>query len=158
MHLSQRTWPAIASAIWAILFGGLNLYWTFGGRWLTSRLGESLQESIAENDRQLMIANTIGGLGKLGLGALAITTILPVAVKIPTRVLSLLLITPGILMLLYGFANWSIVTASMLGLIDTPSSIGEASLVWYFWLWEPLWMIGGMLMLATWWVWRRSTY
>lgn len=156
MHLSQRTSPAIATAVWAVFFGGLNIYWTFGGRWLTNHLGESLQTSIAENDQELLIANTVGGIGKLGLGALAIVTILPVARRIPPKLLAFLLLAPGVFMLLYGFANWSIVTAAMLDIIAMPSSIGEAQLSWYFWLWEPLWMIGGVLMLLTWRAWRRN--
>src|SRR5690554_4557594 len=112
MHRSQPTWPAISTAVWAILFGGLNLYWTFGGRWLTDRLGQSLQDGIAENDQQLMIANTAGGIGKLALGAIAIVTILPLAQRIPRFLLSIALVAPAVGIFLYGFLNWSIATAA----------------------------------------------
>ena len=156
MSRNRSAWPAIATAIWAILFGGLNLYWTFGGRWLTDRLGQSLQDGIAGNDQQLLIANTVGGLGKLGLGVLAIGTLLPVARSISPRLVSLVLITPGVLLIIYGLINWNIVSYAMLGWIDVPSSIGEDQLSWYFWLWEPIWIVGGVLMLLTWWAWKRQ--
>lgn len=157
MHRSQPTWPAISTAIWAILFGGLNLYWTFGGRWLTDRLGQSLQDGIAENDQQLMIANTAGGVGKLALGAIAIVTILPLAGRIPRLLLSIALIAPAVGVFLYGFLNWSIATTALLGFIETPASVGEDALPWYVGLWEPIWMVGGVLLAMTWWVWRKTS-
>ena len=153
---SRKTWPALATAIWAILFGGLNLYWTFGGRWLTEFLGASLQQGIADNDQQLMIANTIGGIGKFGLGAVAILTILPAAKRVPHWLMTLVTFGSGVLLVLYGLANWSIVSLAMMNLIDVPSSIGEDQLPWYFWLWEPLWIIGGVLLILTWWDWRKG--
>lgn len=156
MHRSQPIWPAISTAVWAILFGGLNLYWTFGGRWLTDRLGQSLQDGIAENDQQLMIANTAGGIGKLALGAIAIVTILPLAQRMPRFLLSIALAAPAVGIFLYGFLNWSIATTALLGFIETPSSVGEDALPWYVGLWEPIWMVGGVLLAITWWVWRKA--
>lgn len=156
MHRLPPTWPAIATAIWAVLFGGLNLYWTFGGRWLTNRLGQSLQNGIAADDQQLLIANTVGGVGKLALGLLALATATRFARRIPSRWLSFLLVVPGVGMLLYGLLNWNIVSWAMLGWIDVPSSVGEDQLSWYFWLWEPLWVLGGVLMLLTWRAWRKT--
>lgn len=156
MHRPQPTWPAISMAIWAVLFGGLNLYWTIGGRWLTDRLGQSLQDGIAENDQQLMLANTAGGIGKLMLGAIAIVSILPLAQRPPRLLLSLALIVPAVGMFFYGLLNWSIATAALLGIIETPASVGEDALPWYVGLWEPIWMLGGVLLALTWWAWRKS--
>lgn len=156
MHRSQARWPAISTAIWAVLFGGLNLYWTLGGRGLTGYLGQSIQDGIANNDQQLLLANTVGGIGKLVPGAIAIVSILPIAKRIPRLMLSLALIVPAVGMFLYGFLNWCIATVALIGIIETPESIGETALPWYVGLWEPTWMLGGALLMLTWRAWRQA--
>jgi hypothetical protein len=35
-----------------------------------------------------------------------------------------------------------------LGARDVPTDIGDTAMLWYVLLWEPLWLLGGLLFLA----------
>ena len=36
-----------------------------------------------------------------------------------------------------------------LGALDIPADVGRAAVAWYIFLWEPIWLLGGLLFLAT---------
>lgn len=151
----HSTLPAWLTFIWGLLFGGLNLYWSLGGELGIDYLGERLQEQAAERDTALLVINAIGGFGKIAIGLLAFATIARWGRSIPRRLHLGLLYVGGILLVLYGGANWTQMLLAELGVIDVPASIGEAQVRWYLFLWEPLWIIGGVLMVMTAEVYRR---
>jgi hypothetical protein len=141
--------PAWATFWWGILFGGLNLYWSLGGEFLLDHLGEMIQKQVAEGDTTLLVLNTIGGLGKIAIGFLALATIARWGRAIPRRLHLVLLYLGGVLLVVYGAANWTQMLLVDMGIVDVPRSIGEAQVRWYLCLWEPLWIIGGVLMILT---------
>jgi hypothetical protein len=67
-----------------------------------------------------------------------------------------LLYVGGVFLVLYGVANWTQMLLVEMGVVDVPRSIGEAQVRWYLYLWEPLWIIGGVLMILTAEAYRRS--
>jgi hypothetical protein len=148
--------PAWATFWWGILFGGLNLYWGLGGDFGLDRMGELIQEQAAEGSTSLLVLNTIGGLGKIGIGILALGTIARWGRAIPRTFHLGLLYVGGVFLVLYGGANWTQMLLVEMGVVDVPRSIGEAQVRWYLFLWEPLWIIGGVLMILTAEAYRRS--
>jgi len=152
---SRSTFPAWAAFWWGVLFGGLNLSWSLGGEVLLNRMAESIQEQAAEGDTALLVLNTVGGLGKVVIGILALATIARWGRRIPRRLHLALLYAGGVLLVLYGGANWTQMLLVELGVVDVPRSIGEEQVRWYLLLWEPLWILGGALLLWTAEVYRR---
>lgn len=149
MGARSSTWPAWWTFLWGVLFGALNLWWSLGGDLLLDRMGVRIQEQAAEGDTALLVINTIGGLGKIAIGLLALGTISRWGRRIPYRLHLALLYTGGVLLMLYGGANWTQMLLVELGVVDVPASIGAEQVRWYLLVWEPLWMIGGVLMLLT---------
>lgn len=154
MH-DRLTWPAWGTFWWGILFGGLNLFWSFGGELGLNQMGVAIQDEVAAGSTSMLVLNTIGGFGKIVAGVLALATIKPWAKLIPRRLLSGFLYAVGVMLLLYGGANWTQILMAETGVIDIPASIGPGPLRWYLFLWEPLWIAGGAMMLLTADVYRR---
>jgi hypothetical protein len=50
---------------------------------------------------------------------------------------------------LYG--AFGLVEFGLMGLdaLDVPADVGRAAIAWYVCLWEPVWLLGGILFLAT---------
>lgn len=148
--MGARSLPwAWLTFLWGVLFGALNLWWSLGGDILLDRLGVRIQEQAAEGDTTLMVANTIGGLGKIAIGLLALGTIARWGRRIPWRLHLALLYAGGVLLVLYGGATWTQMLLVELGVVEVPASIGAAQVRWYLFLWEPVWIVGGALMLLT---------
>jgi hypothetical protein len=52
-------------------------------------------------------------------------------------------------MLLYGSALLVQHSLMVTGVIDTPKSLGERASRWHLGLWDPVWITGGILFLAS---------
>ncbi len=46
----------------------------------------------------------------------------------------------------FGLAEFGLMA---LGALDIPADVGRAAVAWYVFLWEPTWLLGGLLFLAT---------
>ncbi len=151
--MNQRfssTWPAWGAFWWGILFGLWNISWSLGGEFGIDWLAESIQEYARAGDTMLLVANTVGGLGKFLAGLLALGTISRWGRAIPRKLHLALLYLGGVLLLLYGAANWTQLLLVELGVMGIPESIGSATIVrWYLFLWEPIWIAGGILLILT---------
>ena len=154
--MTRSPLPAWLSFLWGILFGGLNLYWTAGGDLLVDRLAIAIQEDVAAGDTALLVVNALGGVAKIALGLLALGTIARWGRRIPYRLHLALLYAAGVALLLYGGANWTQMLLVEFGRVDVPVSIGAAQVRWYLLLWEPIWIVGGALLLWTAEAYRRA--
>lgn len=149
MGARSPLWPAWLAFVWGVAFGALNLWWSLGGDVLLGHLGVRIQELVAAGDTTLLVVNTIGGLGKIALGLLALGTISRWGRRIPRRLSLVVLYAGGVLLALYGGANWVQMLLVEAGVVDVPASVGAAQVRWYLLLWEPVWMVGGVLLVLT---------
>lgn len=149
MGARSPLWPAWLAFVWGVAFGALNLWWSLGGDVLLGHLGVRIQELVAAGDTTLLVVNTIGGLGKIALGLLALGTISRWGRRIPRRFSLVVLYAGGVLLALYGGANWVRMLLVEAGVVDVPASVGAAQVRWYLLLWEPVWMVGGVLLVLT---------
>ena len=54
----------------------------------------------------------------------------------------------AVLLTLYGGANVIDHGAMVIGFRDTPEVLGERAARWHLLLWDPVWLLGGLLFLA----------
>lgn len=155
MSVSKSNIPTWGSLIWGLLFGGLNLAWSLGSRLLVDHLAVSIQDDVAKGEQSLMIMNTIGGLGKIALGLLAFATITRLRPHLPHGLVTWTLLISGTLMAMYGTINWMQMLQMEVGFTDVSESIGTENVRWYLLLWEPLWIIGGLMLFWAGQVFRR---
>jgi hypothetical protein len=146
---------AIAACAWSLLFALISTYWGLGGSFGTDHLALSIQEDLRDDDTTLLIENWSGVAAKLVWALLAWTMFRRVTRF--RRIVLLLGWATGILLTLYG--GLGIVEKALMqaGVVDIATSIGEDALIWYLLLWDPYWLLGGLLFLAATWMYQRET-
>jgi hypothetical protein len=92
----------------------------------------------------------IGVLKVLG-GLLALALVRPWGRAVPRRVLLTAAWGGGILMALYGGASWVQEGLMVTGVIAIPPGLGHAAAVWHVLLWDPWWLLGGILFITAAW-------
>lgn len=137
------TWAGSGACGWAFLFAALSVFWAAGGR-----TGLHPLEQEATSSGPLWIAiNVSAGVLKALVGMLAVVLVRSWGQKTYRQ---FLLIAAGVLgagMCLYGGLGLISDVLHVLGVIDDP-----ATRKWFFWylvLWDPWWVLGGILFLAT---------
>lgn len=85
---------------------------------------------------------------KAGLGLLALATVQSWARVIPRRLLLISTYGLGIGMALYGTLGLVVDGLRLLGALAVPADAWP-SLRWHVFLWDPWWLLGGILFLVT---------
>jgi hypothetical protein len=138
---------AIPAAIWAFLFAAINLYWGLGGTFGVETLGEGIAEMAAAQDTELLFINAISVAGKVVLGLLALASLRMWSKQI-SNVLRISMWIAGVLLALYGMGNFIQHALMLTGSIPVARLLGSLDAVrWHLFLWDPLWLIGGVLFL-----------
>jgi Protein of unknown function (DUF3995) len=135
--------PAVAAAVWALLFALNSAYWAAGGTAGAHTVANDLAQQAADREPGIVAALWAATVLKLLLAGLALALARPRG-----RPLRLAGWIAGGLLLLYGLVNWGEFVLMAVGAIAVPESVGEDAVPWYVFLWEPVWILGGLLFLA----------
>jgi hypothetical protein len=131
------------------LFAAISFYWAAGGLAGVETLGDGMRELALARDPQLIAITWITGVLKLLAGLLALALVQRWGRVFPRWLLRLGAWSAALLFLAYGGIN---VIQHALMLAD-PSRIGillgsEAAVRWHLALWDPVWLLGGILFAA----------
>ena len=146
-------WAAYGAATWAFAFAAISAYWALGG---TAGVG-----TIAADIAQIPLAGDptvlwmTAGL-KVLAGILALALIQPWGRMFPRWLLLIPASTAGLLLTLYGVANVIDHGRMVAGFRSTPEALGERAARWHLLLWDPVWLLGGVLFLLAAWHYQRS--
>ena len=90
------------------------------------------------------------GAAKLALGLLALAVAYgrPRAPRLQ-RACRLAVLLAGVLCAVYGLANLVQHSLMALGVVDVPSGLGRTAMWWHLGLWDPWWILGGVLLVLT---------
>ena len=135
-----------AAAAWAILFALLSLYWALGGTAGGGTLGVELERLAIERDPSVVAALWASVVLKLACAGIVLALVESWG---PRRLLLALVWLAGAGMTLYGLANLVQHALMATGAIATPAGLGSAAVPWHLALWDPIWIIGGVLFLTT---------
>ena len=152
-HASSLRWARRAAAAacgWAFLFAALSFFWAAGGR-----TGLHPLEQEATTSRAAWVAvNLAAGVLKIGAGLLALALVRTWKRRAIHRLLFALAWIGGVGICLYGGLGLVSDVLHVTGLIDDPAT--RKWFWWYLVLWDPWWVLGGGLYVATAWLTRRS--
>ena len=149
---SALAWAGYAACAWAIAFATLSFYWAAGGTLGVETNAPAITRPVLAREPGWIALLWITGALKLIAGLLALALVRPWGRALPRR----LLLAGGwvafAIMALYEGAASLVQHALMLaGAIATPAGLGETSARWHLLLWDPWWLLGGVLFgLATW--------
>jgi hypothetical protein len=145
---STRFPAAYAAAVWAFLFSVVSFYWAAGGTIGLNTLAAGLRElARTHNPGLAALAWVTGGL-KVLAGVLALSLARPWGRVVPRWLLLAGAWGAGVLLAIYGAANLVEFGLMEGGVIALPAFVGATALRWYLLLWEPWFLIGGILFLA----------
>jgi hypothetical protein len=118
-------------------------------------LAESIQEDVRNNNSQMIALTWATGVLKVIAGLLALALVRPWGRRIPRRLLLVAVWGTGALLTLYGGAGLIEKALMEAGVIDIPESLGAPAVRWYLLMWEPWWLLGGVLFLLAAWGYQR---
>jgi Protein of unknown function (DUF3995) len=146
----RAAWVAYAACGWAFLFAALSFFWAAGGR---TGL-HPLEVEVAPGDPMWIALNLGAGLLKAVVGLIALALVRPWGRRIPSKLLLAVAWVLGVGMSLYGGLGLVSDVLHVTGVISDPAN-GK----WFFWylvLWDPWWLLGGVLYVATAWLARHG--
>lgn len=151
-RVSRHRWATIvawAACGWAIIFAALSFFWAAGGR---TEL-QPLEQAGNASGGLWIAANIIAGLLKLAIGLVALAAVGAWSPRSLRKPLRILIWGIGVGMCLYGGLGLVSDILHVTGVINDP-----ATRKWFFIylvLWDPWWVLGGALYVATAWLTRR---
>jgi hypothetical protein len=151
---NRLRWTPYAAAGWAALFSLVSFYWAAGGTVGIGTLAQSIQRLGQERDPAFIVEVWITGVLKL-LGAFLVLGLTRNWGGAFDRLVRILVWAGGALMLLYGASNFVQDVLIEVGVVGVPRSMGADQVRWYLFLWEPWWILGGLLFLGAAWSTRR---
>ncbi|MBW3634432.1 MAG: DUF3995 domain-containing protein [Chloroflexi bacterium] len=138
-------WAAYGAAVWAFAFAAVSVHWAAGGKVGIQTIAADIARIPLANDPVVLWATA--GL-KVQAGMLALALIQPWGQLLPRRVLIAAAWAAGLLLTLYGSANLVDHGRMVTGLRETPEVLGEQAVRWHLLLWDPVWLLGGILFLT----------
>lgn len=152
-HSPSLRWARRAAALacgWAFLFAALSFFWAAGGRTGI----HPLEQAPASSGAVWHVANLAAGILKIGGGLLALALVRTGKRRTLHRLLLAAAWIGGVGFCLYGGLGLVSDVLHVAGIIDDP-----ATRHWFFWylvVWDPWWVLGGGLYVATAWLTHRS--
>lgn len=136
---------AYAAALWAFAFAALSFYWALGGSWLLATQSEQI---LALSEERWFIAVVwLTGLLKAAAGLVALSLVQGWGDAFPFGLRRFGAGAIGVFLLLYGGANLTVRALMALGFLATPASMATPQATWHLVLWDPFFVLGGVLFL-----------
>ena len=149
------TWAAYAACVWAFIFAAMSFYWAAGGK---LGLNTQSEQILALMDETWFVAIVwITGVMKAVVGLVALALVRSWGQRFPRWLLLTVAWGAGTLFTLYGGANLIVRGVMALGLIETPESMRSVAARWHLVLWDPWWLLGGVLFLLAAWQFQNRT-
>ena len=141
-------WAGYAACAWALLFSGQSFYYAAGGTAGADTWTRAIAEPVAARDPTWIALLWATGAAKVLIGLLALALGRPRGGGIPRRPLLLAGWGAGALLALYGGANGVQHGLMVAGVIRIPEGLGRTAALWHLFLWDPYWLVGGILFVV----------
>lgn len=154
-------WLAGAAVVWATLFGLMSLFWGGVGLWGSDSLisgrfgagiiGYAIEQQALDREPSFIALLWITGILKLCLDLVALALVRPWGQR-SRRLWRLAAWIAGVGMILYGAGNGIEHLLMWRDVIATPEGLGEQAVGWHLALWDPWWLLGGVLFTLLAWL------
>lgn len=146
-----------AACAWALAFAAVSFYWAAGGSAGADTIGPALTSLALARDPEFVAILWITGVLKAFAGLLALALVRPWGRLIPRWLLLLAGWGTGVALILYGGASFVQHALMVTGVIGIPAGLGVTAARWHLLLWDPWWLLGGILFAVTAWRFGRET-
>ncbi len=134
------------------MYAAISAYWAFGGTWLLSTVGGSL-EHLSRGDRAPVETGLwVVVLLKLVASGLPPAAISPVLGRRRTTILRRVTTVEAVVLTLYGLVLSIVGWLVQAGVVAHGRNADRTALAWHAFLWDPWFLAWGLLVAATlWW-------
>lgn len=151
------SWPGYAAAAVAFSFAAVTFYWSAGGMAGVSTLGGRFEEWAVARDPMIVTLLWFTGVLKVAGAMLALALVQPWGRRLPRRWLLLAAWSGAVLLTVYGVLQVTSVALVAFGVV-TPSPPPDATVLWWrLLLWEPWFLLWGVLLGLTAWSARKRS-
>lgn len=142
----RASWAAYAAVGWAVLFAAQSFYGAAGGTFGLATFGREIERQARARDPDFIAFVWVTGGLKLVAGLLAVALTGRRWRGVPTgRLLRGVAWATSAFLLFYGGANLVHHGLMQAGVLDVPDGLGQTGLWGHLFLWDPWWMLGGVL-------------
>jgi hypothetical protein len=141
----------------AFLFAAVSLYWAAGGTAGLDTLGGTIEERVRAGDPVIMRANWAAVVLKTLGGVLALALVQPWGRRLPRWMVLSAAWAGAAVLVLYGTLQTTAVALVALGVVEASDPIEPEALRWRLFLWEPWFLLWGLLLAAAAWHFTRAT-
>ncbi|MDI6099267.1 DUF3995 domain-containing protein [Actinoplanes sp. NEAU-A12] len=142
-------WTGYAAAVWALAFTALSVYWACGGTVGEGTIGAAIEGSAVAREPDFVLLLWVTAVLKFMAVLLALTLIGRLFRWVPRWMRLTAGWVAAVLLLGYGLANLVQHLLMWTGAVAVPDGLGSAALPWHLLLWDPIWIVGGILFTAT---------
>ena len=131
-----------------------SFYWALGGTFLSHTQSPQILELAAEPWFVAFVWLT--GFLKVLAGLLALSLVQRWGETFPVWLRRTGVWSVGLVLTLYSGANLAVRGLMALGVLETPASMRSAAATWHLVLWDPWFLLGGVLFLTAAWSYRGT--
>ncbi|MGI8687112.1 MAG: DUF3995 domain-containing protein [Thermomicrobiales bacterium] len=158
MTARSAAWAGYAACAWAFVFAALSFYWAAGGTAGVSTNAPAITRPVLARDPTWIAILWGTGALKIIAGLLALALVRPWGRALPRWLLLTAAWGAGAMMAGYEGAASLVQHALMVvGVVSTPAGLGPLAARWHLVLWDPWWLIGGILFCLTAWHYSRQS-
>ncbi len=138
-------WIGYAAAGWGFAFAAVSFYWAAGGTVGLGTLARTLRDQAVTRDPGFVTVIWVTGGLKVLAGLLALALVQHWGKVFPRWMLLTAGWGTGVFLALYGGLDMHGAGLGVIGITDPVDPTGAR---WYLFLWGPVWLAGGLLMLG----------
>jgi hypothetical protein len=149
----SRVAVAYAAAAWAFLFAVPSFVWATGVKAGSKTIAADIEEAGIADPLLLVVT----GVLKVLAGLVALALVRPWGRVVPRRLLLVAAWGAAAIFCLYAAVNFVDHGLMESGARSIPDALGADALRWHLLLWDPWWLLGGILFAAAAWQFGRGT-
>lgn len=151
-------WAGYAACAWAFLFSAQSFYYAAGGAAGATTWPPAIAQGVLDRDPTWVAIMWGTGALKVIAGLLALALVRPWGRLVPRWPLLIAAWGAAAVMAVYeGAASWVQHALMVAGVIGIPAGLGATAARWHLLLWDPFWLIGGILFAAAAWSYQRRS-
>lgn len=147
---------AVAAAVVGGLFAAVSIYWGFGGTWLLDTIGGNLESQGRAGSAGIVILLWASVVLKIVAALLPLAVVRQWGPSWSHRAVVVLAWLSGVILTGYGLVLTVAGLLVQVGVIATGPESNLRALAWHAFLWDPWFLVWGLLSLASLTVFRRT--
>lgn len=148
-------WAAYGAAVAAFAYAAVSLYWAAGGTAGLSTVGGPAEKMARSGGAAAAAVIVVTVLLKTAGGLLALAMVRPWGNRLPGRALGIAGLAASAVLLVYGAVEVAGEALAETGTVRVPRSADWTALRWHLGLWDPWFVVWGLLLAAATWGYRR---